>query len=129
METIMRRDVDPRHRQFAKSMRVDATKAERMLWQQLRGKRMGGLRFRRQVPLDGYILDLVCFEARLIIEADGWQHAESRSDAIRDSHFQNEGFTTLRFSNEEIIENLDEVCRKITDCLQRQTPALAKSEG
>ena len=49
-------------------MRTDATKAETLLWQALRNKQLEGLKFKRQVPLDGYILDFVCFEARLIVE-------------------------------------------------------------
>ena len=58
-------------------MRADSTKAENVLWQALRNKQIEGLKFKRQVPLDGYILDFVCFEAKLIVEVDGGQHAES----------------------------------------------------
>lgn len=93
----MRQRVTPLHRNFARALRADATQAEGLLWQQLRGKRMQGFRFRRQVPLDGYILDFICFEARLIVEVDGWQHAESARDARRDAHFRDAGFTVLRF--------------------------------
>ncbi|WP_395383976.1 endonuclease domain-containing protein [Mesorhizobium sp. UC22_110] len=57
-------------------MRADATKAETLLWQALRNRQLNGLKFKRQVPLDGYILDFVCFEAGLIIEVDGSQHAD-----------------------------------------------------
>ena len=57
-------------------MRADSTKAENVLWQALRNKQLEGLKFKRQVPLDGYILDFVCFDARLIVEVDGGQHSE-----------------------------------------------------
>ena len=59
-------------------MRANSTKAENVLWQALRNKQLEGLKFKRQVPLDGYILDFVCFDARLIVEVDGGQHAESQ---------------------------------------------------
>lgn len=109
----MRQRVTPLHRNFARALRADATRAEGLLWQQLRGNRMQGFRFRRQVPLDGYILDFICFEARLIVEVDGWQHAESARDARRDAHFRDAGFTVLRFWNDEITDSLDAVCRMI----------------
>ena len=58
-------------------MRADATKAENLLWQALRGSQFEGFKFRRQVPLEGYILDFVCFEARLMVEVD---------DVLRECH-------------------------------------------
>jgi very-short-patch-repair endonuclease len=82
----MRQAVPPRRRTFARKMRADSTKAENVLWQALRNKQLGGLKFKRQVPLDGYILDFVCFEARLIVEVDGGQRSESSRDAVRDRH-------------------------------------------
>jgi very-short-patch-repair endonuclease len=90
-------------------MRNDSTKAENMLWQQLRGRQMDGAKFRRQMPLKGYILDFVCFEEMIIIEVDGSQHAGSTRDAV----FRGDGFRIMRFWNEEIEEGLDFVCRSI----------------
>ncbi len=100
-------------------MRTDATKAETLLWQALRNKQLEGLKFKRQVPLDGYILDFVCFEARLIVEVDGGQHSELRRDAARDRHFETQGFRTIRFWNDEIERNLDAVCLAILSEAQR----------
>ena len=94
-------------------MRADATKAENLLWQALRNRQLAGLKFKRQVPLGGYILDFVCFEARLIVEVDGAQHAESNRDAERDRTFESLGFRTLRFWNDEVTDNIDAVCLKI----------------
>lgn len=91
------RDVPESKRRFAKNMRSTATDAERRLWRMLRAGRLDGLKFQRQVPIDGYVADFVCFEARLIVEADGSQHAESASDRARDAHFAAVGFLTLRF--------------------------------
>ena len=102
-----------KHRQFAKDMRADSTKAEWLLWQALRRKQLNGLKFKRQVPLDGYILDFVCFEKKLIVEADGWQHEGSAHDAKRDAHFESQGFMTLSFANDEIEEDLDAVLKRI----------------
>lgn len=65
------------------------------------------------MPLDGYILDFVCFEARLIIEVDGGQHAESQQDKVRDLHFERQGFATMRVWNDEVLTNIDGVCLTI----------------
>jgi len=94
-------------------MRADATKAENLLWQALRNKKLGGLKFRRQVPLNGYILDFVCFEARLIVEVDGGQHSGAIRDAVRDRHFEARSFKTLRFWNDEVEKNLGGICLTI----------------
>lgn len=105
--------VSSRHRNFAKHMRTDATKAENMLWQVLRRSQLEGLRFKRQVPINGRIVDFACFECRLIIEVDGGQHSGSNSDQKRDAHFAASGFRTLRFWNDDDVKNLDRVCREI----------------
>ena len=94
-------------------MRTDATKAENVLWQALRNSQLEGLKFKRQVPLGGYILDFVCFGARLIVEVDGGQHSESARDLERDGYFESQGFRSLRFWNDEVLTNLDGVCLAI----------------
>ena len=94
-------------------MRAESTRAENMLWQSLRGKKLQGLKFKRQVPFDGFIVDFVCFSQKLIIEVDGAQHAESENDKVRDGHFLARGFRTLRFWNNEVEANLDDVCQHI----------------
>ncbi|WP_338012941.1 DUF559 domain-containing protein [Pararhizobium polonicum] len=57
--------------------------------------------------------DFVCFDARLIVEVDGFQHAENGRDLARDAFFRGEGFRILRFWNEEVVKNLDGVCLAI----------------
>ncbi|PLP59005.1 hypothetical protein CYK37_10900 [Mesorhizobium loti] len=109
----MRQRVASSRRGFARSMRADATKAENILWQALRNRQLDGLKFKRQVPLDGYILDFACFEVKLIVEVDGSQHADSQGDAVRDRHFQGQGFRVLRFWNDEVEKNIDAVCLAI----------------
>jgi very-short-patch-repair endonuclease len=107
-----------KHRKFARDMRYDSTKAEEMLWQQLKNRQIENHKFRRQVPLKGFILDLVCLEAKLVIEVDGSQHAESESDLRRDALLKQEGFRVLRFWNEEIETALDFVIRRIASELK-----------
>ncbi len=109
----MRHQPPPINRSRARVMRLDATRAEALLWEQLRNRRLMGAKFRRQVPLVRYILDFVCFEHRLIIEVDGWQHATSRRDGIRDAFFRSQGFRVLRFWNVEVEENLDGVLLRV----------------
>lgn len=87
--------------------------AETVLWQAIRNRQLDGFKFKRQVPLDGYILDFVCFDARLIVEVDGFQHAENKRDLARDAFFRGQGFRILRFWNEEVVKNLDAVCLAI----------------
>lgn len=109
----MRHRPPDQHRNFARSMRADATMAENMLWQALRRNQLEGFKFKRQVPLKGYILDFVCFERKLIVEVDGGQHSENTKDEARDRHFAGDGFETLRFWNHEVEKNLDGVCDHI----------------
>ncbi len=84
-----------------------------MLWQALRNRQLEGLKFKRQVPVDGCILDFVCFEVKLIIEVDGSQHADSERDVSRDRHFEGQGFLVLRFWNDEVEKSTDAVCHAI----------------
>jgi very-short-patch-repair endonuclease len=98
----MRAKPPSRNRTFAKSMRADGTMAERKLWFKLRDRRLDGLKFRRQVPIGGYIVDFVCFDCGLIVELDGGQHNENLRDALRDVELRKRGFTILRFWNNEV---------------------------
>jgi very-short-patch-repair endonuclease len=109
----MRARISASSRKWAKALRTNATDAERRLWQLLRAHRLQGFKFKRQVPLDGYVLDFVCFEARLIIEADGSQHFDSVSDELRDAHFAASGFLTMRIWNNEILQNQAGVWERI----------------
>lgn len=102
---------------MAKSLPTNATDAERRLWSIVRAGRLDGHKFKRQIPLDGYILDFVCYEAKLIVEADGGQHAESTRDIIRDAHFAAAGYRTLRLWNNDILQNPDGVAQAILDAL------------
>ncbi|MCZ8106040.1 MAG: DUF559 domain-containing protein [Burkholderiales bacterium] len=87
----------------ARSLRREMTEAERQLWSLLRGRRLGGYKFVRQVPIDGFIADFCCRETGLVIEADGSQHAGSARDAIRDRVLRRAGYRILRFWNNDIL--------------------------
>ncbi len=105
-------------RDRAKAMRCDPTDAERKLWALLRAKRLAHYKFRRQVPIDRYIVDFVCLERRLIVEADGSQHLESAYDADRDAHLERQGFRLLRFWNSDILTNPQGVAEAILAALE-----------
>ncbi|HYG85511.1 MAG TPA: DUF559 domain-containing protein [Azospirillum sp.] len=96
----------------AKHLRSNSTDAERRLWGALRNHRLAGLRFKRQQPIDRYIVDFVCFEHRLVIEVDGGQHGP-QVDAVRTAHLENSGFRVLRFWNPEVLTRLDDVLATI----------------
>jgi very-short-patch-repair endonuclease len=84
-------------------MRRTLTQAERKLWHALRDRRIQQLKFRRQAPVGAYIADFLCLEHRLIVEADGSQHADSIGDTARDAWFVAHGYKVLRFWNGEIL--------------------------
>jgi very-short-patch-repair endonuclease len=100
-------------------MRSNPTDAERRLWSLLRSRRLDGLRWRRQEIIDDrYIADFICFEHRLIVEADGGQHSESPRDAGRDAYLTAQGFRILRFWNNDILANSDGVAAAILDAIE-----------
>jgi very-short-patch-repair endonuclease len=99
---------------FAKQMRREPTDAEACLWRHLRAGRLKAYRFKRQAPIAGYIVDFVCFEHKLIIEADGGQHAErADDDAHRTAWLQTQGFDVLRFWNNDILRDTQSVLEVI----------------
>jgi very-short-patch-repair endonuclease len=89
------------------------TDAERKLWFALRDRRFAAYKFRRQVAVGPYVADFLCYCARLVIEVDGGQHAESSNDARRDRWFAANGFRVMRFWNNDVVCNLDGVLTAI----------------
>jgi very-short-patch-repair endonuclease len=97
-------------------LRNDATKAERLLWWQLRGKELDGLKFRRQYGVGEYVIDLYCPGAKLAIEVDGENHYEPRAellDAKRQAFIESFGIRVLRFTNPQVYDDLDGVIEEI----------------
>ena len=103
-------------RNQARNLRRNMTDAEQALWRELRRNRFGW-RFRRQFPIPPYIVDFACLEARLIVEADGGQHAQPSDHDRRDAALRAEGWRVLRFWNNDILENRAGVLQAITDAL------------
>ncbi|MAS04265.1 MAG: hypothetical protein CL534_06180 [Ahrensia sp.] len=96
-------------------MRKDMTDAERKLWHELRAHRLMGLGFRRQYPIRNYIVDFACPARRLIVEVDGSQHAEKTAahDTARTRLLEADGWTVLRFWNDDVLTDIDNVCQHI----------------
>jgi very-short-patch-repair endonuclease len=107
----------------ARKLRHQSTDAERLLWQYLRRKQIDGCRFRRQVPVAGYIADFVCIEAKLVVELDGGQHQEQIAyDARRDARLIADGYRVLRFWNNQVFEETTAVLETILNELQALCP-------
>ncbi|CDX42795.1 conserved hypothetical protein [Mesorhizobium sp. SOD10] len=102
-------------------MRREPTEAEDRLWQELRGRRLDNIKFRRQAPIGRFVADFLCAEARLIVEIDGSQHAESRHDQERDAELKARGFRVLRFWNDDVLKELDAVCDTIIAYVRDQS--------
>ncbi len=101
---------------FAKDLRKNSTEAEKLLWHYLRAKQFHGLKFRRQEIIGDYIVDFVCFAKKIVIELDGGQHAEEThtlKDQVRDQWLRNQGFTVLRFWNNDVLKNIEGVGEEI----------------
>jgi very-short-patch-repair endonuclease len=100
--------------QRARELRREATPAEQVLWDAVRAGRLDGLKFRRQHPVGRFVLDLYCAAHRLCIEVDGGVHEQQRDrDAARDEELLAHGVRTLRFSNEQVVNELPGVLNAI----------------
>ncbi|HST61416.1 MAG TPA: endonuclease domain-containing protein [Longimicrobium sp.] len=104
----------------AKALRKAQTPAEQMLWRVLRDRSVNGLKFRRQHPLDGFVLDFFCPDAKLCVELDGDIHdAQQERDAERTAQLEARGMRVLRFRNEEVEDNMPAVLRRIAKAATR----------
>ena len=100
----------------ARSLRRDATSAERILWQHLKGRNLSGFKFVRQEPIGPYIADFACRNAKLVIEIDGATHSSDEEIAVdkwRTEFLEKNGFRVIRFTNEAVFESIDGVCETI----------------
>jgi len=113
----------------ARGLRYNMTDAEHALWRILRNRRFVQTKFRRQVPIGPYIADFICYDARLIVEADGGQHAEFQHDAVRDAWLAGQGFRVLRFWNNDILKNPEGVTIAIGMALSEQDPLTRPLRG
>jgi very-short-patch-repair endonuclease len=99
-------------------MRRDGTKPEALLWTELKANRLGGHHFVRQLPIGPYIADFACRKAKLVVELDGSQHAENRRDRRRDTFLRGQGWSTLRFWNEDVVRRRAELCQTILAAIE-----------
>lgn len=103
---------------LARKLRRESTKAERILWQHLRNKKLNGLKFRRQEQIGDYIVDFVCYEKKLIIELDGGHHSQEETkmnDERRQNWLSSQGFTVIRFWNSEVMKNIEGILQVIRE--------------
>ena len=107
----------------AKMLRNNMTEAEEMLWEQLKGKKLLRLRFRRQHPIDIFIADFYCHPVKLVVEVDGEIHKirdQKEYDFGREGELENWGIKVIRFTNEEIENNIEQVLKRIEQvCKER----------
>src|SRR4029453_14172530 len=120
--------VSTQQRTRAKSLRRVMTRPETLLWRYLKAGHLDGLNFRRQVPMKTYIADFVSHSARLIIELDGESHdfeSQQRYDSRRDAWFRSQGYSVLRFTNDDVMGNLEGVLEAIRAAVQVAPPSLS----
>ncbi|BBF68965.1 endonuclease domain-containing protein [Sphingomonas bisphenolicum] len=99
----------------ARAMRRDPTEPEKRLWSKLRDRQLGGVKFRRQVWLAGFIVDFYAADLRLVIEVDGDDHAaREAADEKRSLILQREGFRIIRFANADVMRNIEGVLETIS---------------
>lgn len=114
-------NIDPKTRKRARTPRGELTKAEREMWDLLRDLRPRGARFRRETPIGPYIADFAWLSARVIVEVDGDSHETDHGrahDVRRDDFLRKQGFTVLRFDNDQVNDNPDFVAVSLEKSLE-----------
>ena len=94
----------------ARALRRQMTEAEKVMWNKLRDRRLDGVKFKRQKPIAGYIVDFVALDLKLVVEIDGGQHAERvMQDAVRTKGLEESGYHVVRFWNHDVLGNIEGV--------------------
>lgn len=104
--------------QYGRELRHSSTNAEKILWQHLRNRKLNGLKFRRQHPINKFVADFYCHEKKLAVELDGAVHDEKENkdyDKARTGELSELGIIVIRFSNTEIENNIEKVINKIAE--------------
>lgn len=112
---------NPKLKELARDLRNNSTKAEIILWLKLKSKQMYGYDFHRQKPIDNYILDFFCQELMLGIEVDGYSHGIVEvydKDIVKEEKMINLGIGILRFTDDQILRDMDNVLRAIESYIQ-----------
>jgi very-short-patch-repair endonuclease len=101
---------------LAREKRREPTHTENLFWQELRNRKLNGLKFRRQHVIEHYFVDFYCAEARLIIEVDGEIHEyQQEDDQVRQEKLESSGSIVIRFSNDDILNNMQNVLQQIQE--------------
>lgn len=104
--------------QYGRELRQESTEAEKILWAELRNRKLNGLKFRRQHPLDKVIVDFYCNERKIVVELDGSVHDEKINkdyDEARTAMLAGLNIIVLRFQNDEVVNTIEDVLNKIRD--------------
>jgi very-short-patch-repair endonuclease len=114
--------IDERPLARARILRRDSTGAEKRLWAILRNRNLEGWKFRRQMPIDSFIVDFCCIKARLIVELYGGQHADEKKcyDDLRSQQLKALGFRVIRFWNSEVMQGIEGVVQEISRMLRAE---------
>ena len=113
-QTVEERLKNARLTKYARALRHNQTDAERKFWEQVRNRRLAGLKFNRQHPIGTYIADFVCIEKRLIVELDGAHHTKQESyDSEREAFLASKGYRVVRFWNADVLTNMEGVIRTL----------------
>jgi len=110
----------------ARELRISSTEAEKLLWENLRNRRLNGLKFRRQHPISQFVADFYCNDRQLVVELDGDIHNEkevNEYDKGRTFELEKLGLMVIRFRNEEVLSNVSEVLRKILEATALNPPS------
>ena len=95
-------------------LRKTQTRAEAVLWQRLRSRQLNGRKWRRQQPIDNFIVDFFCAELRLVVEVDGDVHAfQEERDKARQVYLESQGLNVMRFTNDDVLTNLEGVLARL----------------
>ena len=114
---------------ISRYLRSGMTECERLLWSRLRRKQLHSVQFYRQKPIGSYIVDFYAPAARLVVEVDGSQHqdqADSQNDAIRDESLKSQALRVLRFTNRQVLGDLDSVVWVVVEALKSPLPPFTK---
>jgi very-short-patch-repair endonuclease len=120
----------PTIQQRAKELRKKATPAERVLWERLRGRQLGGFKFRRQAPMGRFIADFYCAERKLIVELDGGIHDfQLEADQLRTEEMESFGYRVIRFKNEQVEKDIESVLNSILTTCKAPLPRVGEGLG
>jgi very-short-patch-repair endonuclease len=134
-DTIVERKLRTLNRSRAREMRHAPATTEKLFWNEVRDRKLGGFKFRRQVLIGPYIADYVCVEKKLIVELDGKLHEERGGyDAARDAYLRKRGYRVIRFRNEDFGDDmfgtLEYIRRELESAPSpRPSPPLKRGRG